>query len=299
MTHFFKFMFPLLLILAFNGCSFQSIFKKEAIFFNENVRNNPIVKQTFYKTDEVNIYHAYTDNIKDKGSEALIVFIHGTPGSWAVFGRYLINESLLAQANMIAYDRPGWGYSSYKNKKLQMGIEPDIGKQASTLAQFLKDVNIDNRPVILVGFSYGVPVAMRTALDFPKQVAGLVLVAGMLDPEVEGPRWYNRFTATKLGQWVVPDELKRSNIEMMAKQKYIEESAKKYPQLRIPLTVIQGEKDELVYPSNLDFAERTFNPETTDVISIPKQGHIVILEQHAIVFKVLNEMLQKITNGSK
>ncbi len=285
--------FLALIVFFVYGCSFQSIFQKEQKFFETHVQGNPVIGFKFHETEHSILHYAITQNNDDENSQALIVFVHGTPGSWSIFGRYLVNESLLSQAQMVSIDRPGWGYSKVKDKHLRMGIEPSIAKQSDVVANLIKYLNQDiERPVIVVGFSFGVPVAMRIALDYPELIDGLMLLAGMLDPAIEAPRWYNRFTATTLGQWIVPERLKRSNLEMMAKQKYILESSKKYSNLTIPLRIIQGEKDELVYPANMDYAEKTFNPNTTKVIRIPKQGHIVVLEQTKLIFKELDELLR-------
>ena len=285
----------IVLTLFLVGCSFQNIFQKEQEFYIANVQDNPVIDFQFYETEQFILHYAITYN-SDKN--ALIIFIHGTPGSWSIFGRYMVNESLLAQAQMVSVDRLGWGYSIAKNKNLPMGIEPNIKNQSDYIAGLVKRLNANqDRPVILVGFSFGAPVAMRMALDYPELVDGLMLLAGMINPDIEAPRWYNHFTATSFGQWVIPDELKRSNLEMMEKQKYILENSKKYSMLSIPLTIIQGEKDELVYSANMDYAEKAFNPDLTKIIRVPKQGHIVVLEQKDLVFKELNELLVKVSNS--
>src|SRR6476659_2117474 len=41
----------------------------------------------------------------------VLVFIHGSPGSWSAFENYLKDSELLKHFHMIAIDRPGFGYS--------------------------------------------------------------------------------------------------------------------------------------------------------------------------------------------
>src|SRR5437763_10015153 len=43
----------------------------------------------------------------------LLIFIHGSPGSWEVFKDYLRDSDLLRQYNMISIDRTGFGFSDY------------------------------------------------------------------------------------------------------------------------------------------------------------------------------------------
>jgi len=46
----------------------------------------------------------------------------------------------------------------------------------------------DGARVVIAGYSYGGPLALQVAVDFPDRVEGLVLVASAADPELgSGP----------------------------------------------------------------------------------------------------------------
>lgn len=84
--------------------------------------------------------------------------------------------ALLAEHHpVVAFDRPGFGYSERPRTTVWT---PQ--KQAALIAQACQEIGIE-RPIV-VGHSWGALVALAMALDFPADVAGLVLVAGYYFP---------------------------------------------------------------------------------------------------------------------
>jgi pimeloyl-ACP methyl ester carboxylesterase len=103
-----------------------------------------------------------------KGSGAPVVLIHGNPGSCQDWTR--LYGPLSAQYRAIAFDRPGHGHSDRPNHR---DITVEI--QAAMLRDGLDQLKIE-RP-LLVGHSWGAALALAYALDFPRDVSGLVLLA--------------------------------------------------------------------------------------------------------------------------
>ncbi|MFT6809828.1 MAG: pimeloyl-ACP methyl ester carboxylesterase [Saprospiraceae bacterium] len=71
---------------------------------------NLAYSESFTAIGEVNL-HAIT--VGDSSLRSLILFIHGTPGSWMDFREYLADSLLRNRFRMIALDRPGQGLSNY------------------------------------------------------------------------------------------------------------------------------------------------------------------------------------------
>ena len=144
----------------------------------------------------------------------LIIFVHGTPGSSTTFSRYLNDPIMGENFHMISVTRPGWLHDD--DVKL-----PSLIVQAEALEPFL---HMDNsgKGAILMAHSYGGPVIARTAMDYSELVAGLVFVATTGDPELSGPRWYNRF-AEILPEFVLGAGLKGANAEIMPLKPQLEE----------------------------------------------------------------------------
>lgn len=109
------------------------------------------------------------------GSVPLILFVHGSPGSWKAWAQYLNDPDLLARTRMIAVDRPGFGGSEAGQ------AEPSLEQQCQDIAPLLEQAPPGQR-VLLVGHSFGGPVVCRLAMDHPDKVTDLIVLAGSIDP---------------------------------------------------------------------------------------------------------------------
>ena len=100
--------------------------------------------------------------------EPRVLLIHGAGSNLRELWGPLA-DALTPTQRVIAYDRPGMGYSG-RSPGAQM-----LAAQARVAAQVLEAAG--NGPALVVGHSLGAAVSLRLALDFPHLVRGLVLVA--------------------------------------------------------------------------------------------------------------------------
>ena len=227
------------------------------------------------------IFYVETGN----SNQALIVFIHGTPGSWKAFGQYLANETLRSRAQLVAVDRPGFGQSDHKQ------IIPSLQTQSALLAQLLER-DFSGRQAILVGHSIGASIAARLAMDYPDLIDGLVLVAPSIDPKLEQPRWYNHLADSAFFRWLLPTDLSLANEEVMPLSDELSHMLSLWYQIRIPVIVIQGDKDRLSSPANADFAENVLGRQA-QIIRVPRAGHFIIWNQPDITVEAILSLLEK------
>ncbi|NBO21346.1 MAG: alpha/beta hydrolase, partial [Rhodobacteraceae bacterium] len=103
-----------------------------------------------------------------------LVLIHGASGTTRDFSFDLI-PALAQRYRVIAFDRPGLGYSDDLG---EAGLDPR--EQARVLALAADQLGVTS-PVVL-GQSYGGIVALAWAELRPRQVAALVLVSGVALP---------------------------------------------------------------------------------------------------------------------
>lgn len=214
----------------------------------------------------------------------LVVFVHGTPGDWSAFMGYLADPELQRVAHMVSVDRLGFGASAAG------GIEPSLGKQAGALAPLLER-DRSGRGAILVGHSLGGPVIGRMAMDFPSRVAGLVIVAGSCDPALEKRTWYQRAGMSPLIRWMVPDELDKANVEMIPLKGELEAMAPRWAEITVPVTVIQGGKDNLVPPANADFLGRVLTHAPVTMVRPPEANHFLVWEKPELIRGALLRMV--------
>jgi pimeloyl-ACP methyl ester carboxylesterase len=109
------------------------------------------------------------------------VLIHGLSEERSVWSR---QESFLQRSmNVISYDVRGFGTSP-------VGAgNGTVGQMADDLAQILSAHSAV--PAWLVGFSMGGVIAQRFALDFPKMVQGLILIASSCTVGRPGVAFFN------------------------------------------------------------------------------------------------------------
>ncbi|MBX7059542.1 MAG: alpha/beta hydrolase [Leptospirales bacterium] len=207
-----------------------------------------------------------------------LVFLHGSPGSWSGYLDYLKDRRLLERFHLIAIDRPGFGESTPGH------AEPSLQRQAAAIAPILQRWVSAGRSIVL-GHSFGGPVAVRLAMDHPQLVRALVLVAGSIDPDQEERRWFNiaaRYPPLRLvlpGDWVV------SNDEIWPLKEELQKMLPLWPRLQVPVTVIQGGADDLVPPANADFAARMLPAQQLHLVRPAEATHFVLWEDRELVVR--------------
>jgi pimeloyl-ACP methyl ester carboxylesterase len=175
-----------------------------------------------------------------------VIFVHGTPGDASAWLDYLAEP--LPGWEAIAVDRPGFGGSEPD------GVVTSLALQAAALEPLL--VERRGRWPILVGHSLGGPIVVRVATDFPARVGGVLVVAGNLDPALEGLRWFNRVGA--LMEPVLPRPMRNSNRELTPLKAELEQLEACLELLTCPVAVMHGTDDSLVPYANVDFMRRRF-----------------------------------------
>jgi len=221
----------------------------------------------------------------------LVLFVHGTPGSWDAFAGYLMDPELRRHAHLISLDRPGFGDSA------SSGPNASFGYQAAAAGALLKR-NQSAERALVVGHSLGGSIAYRIALDHQDDVGGILALSSALDPEVIAPRWYNHMGNWWIFNWLLPEALANANVEMMPLRSELEAVRPGLAGLDIPITIIQGGKDSLVAMSHTDFAEAALPNADLSVLRFPEDGHFIIWEQPGLIRAEILTLLEKIQGDS-
>ncbi|MEZ7829920.1 MAG: alpha/beta hydrolase [Gammaproteobacteria bacterium] len=204
----------------------------------------------------------------------LIIFVHGTPGSYTAFRSYLNDPIMQEKFHMVSVTRPGW--RSDDDTKV-----PSLDEQAAALRPLL-DMDRSGKGALLMGHSYGGPVIARTAMNYSELIAGLIFVATTGDPKLSAPRWYNRL-AVALPRFVLGASLKGANAEIMQLSPQLEAMVPRWQDLIMPVLIVQGSKDRLVHPDNAVFMQRMLVNSEVRFLNREGQGHFVLWEEAPLI----------------
>lgn len=216
------------------------------------------------------------------GEAPVLVMIHGAYGSAEEFAISLMPQTS-RHFRSVAVDRPGHGYSTRGD---DAPVTPD--KQARYLEAALRELNVE-KPVILLGFSYGGAVALSYALQFPDRVASMVLISpathryeksalslsDLTSAPLIGPL-LRHTVVTPVGHLLiddgvervfapgpVPPAYERVPVELSVRphsyaantedvdvlSDYLGQQALQYPSLNMPIFVVANDDDRIVSPA--------------------------------------------------
>ncbi|WP_028215281.1 alpha/beta fold hydrolase [Paraburkholderia mimosarum] len=131
-------------------------------------RDNPPVGR-FIDVDGVRLHYV------EQGEGPAVVLLHGNTVPLQDFISSGLIGGLAARHRVIAFDRPGFGYSERPRRRLWTAQA-----QARTIRSALNQLGVA-APVVL-GHSWGALVALEMAIDAESDVNGLVLVSGYYYP---------------------------------------------------------------------------------------------------------------------
>jgi len=217
-------------------------------------------------------------------AKQLILFVHGTPGSFTAFLPYVNDPVLQEKYHMISVTRLGWVNDD--DDKV-----PSLEQQAKALEPLLRK-DQSGLGVILMGHSFGGPVIAKTAMQYRDLVAGLAFVASTGDPELSGPRWYNRF-AVIIPKLILGSGLKGANAEILPLRPQLEEMLPLWETLDMPVLIVQGDKDRLVSPGNADFLVRSLVNADVTYLERQDMGHFVLWEERDLIRQNMLEIFDQ------
>jgi pimeloyl-ACP methyl ester carboxylesterase len=230
--------------------------------------NRP-VKPTFFtiKNDSVDLFCATT------GSDTLppLLLIHGAPGGWFSNITLVDDPDLQKRYHIIAVSRPGYHKSKYNNRRRAL---TSIELQSVAIHEALR-LNRSFKKGVVFGTSYGAPIAAKMAIDHPDDFYHLVMIAGALDPENEKFWWFHQYLRSLFVRLSLPRFINTATDEKFAHVKELQLLLPEWSKLKVPATVIQGDKDEIVPSVNFEFAKSQLKNKQAEFIFISGAGHLI------------------------
>jgi pimeloyl-ACP methyl ester carboxylesterase len=189
-----------------------------------------------------------------------IVIVTGTP-SWSEYWAPTI-AALPPSREMIVADRPGFRDSEPR------GAVRDLVQQADALAPML-----EARPgqrVLVVGQSFGAPVAVLMAQRHPDRVDALVLVSAFFGER--GPTASRLFGIGRVVRPLLPRDLRNSIAEVGAQERQLPMAYEALRALRTPVLFVHGDADTFVpYAADQRLAAAYGRP----IVAIPGGDHFL------------------------
>lgn len=206
----------------------------------------------------------------------MVVFIPGSPGTWEAFGEYLADPDLRDKTLMLSIDRPGLGNSD-------LGCwEGSLEKQVAAIAPAI-EVHGQDREILIVGHSFGGPVAARLAVDRAELVDEMLLLSASLDPALEKTKFIQHVGNFPLIRWAVPKNLDVANQEIGALKEQLTIMQPRLKEISAPVTVIQGTKDTLVPAANAEYIRAEFTGTQAEIIYLDGQNHFIVWNEYPLI----------------
>jgi pimeloyl-ACP methyl ester carboxylesterase len=251
-------------------------------------RNKPVKPVYFTITnDSVSLFCATA------GADTLppLLVIHGAPGAWYGSRNLLDDSTIRSRYHIISVDRLGYNKSRFKGKRYAM---TSIDMQAIAIYEALR-LNRSFKTGVVMGSSYGAPIAAKMAIMHPESFHHLIMLAPAIDPDKEKFWWFHPYIRGGLIRWLLPRFLKNATAEKFSHVAELRRLQPLWARLQTPVTVAQGDADQLVDPANLEFARKMLNGKQAEFISIPGGGHLVRWQHPELV----NSILEKIRDGAR
>ena len=232
-----------------------------------------------FKTIQVNSRDVFCAEIGDS-KLPVVIFIHGAPGSWYDYVKFFGDSSLLSKVRLISFDRPGYGKSGAGLPMIS------IDEQAAVVRRFIDSIP-DSIPVILSGHSFGGPIAARVAMDIPDRIKGMILLAPAIDPDNEKMFWVNKPAGWPVIKSMLPKPFRVAQAEKMSHANELRKMTDDWNRITSPTAYMYGEEDNLVPPANVEFAKRKLVNAPLEIISIPKEGHLLPWSQRDSISRLI------------
>ena len=235
-----------------------------------------------------------------------LVFIHGSGSDHSAWSHQY--GRLYKKYNIIAINLPGHGHSGG-------GGEADVGDYCLWVKKLLAILDLES--AVLVGHSLGAAISLRFVLNYPQEIAGIVLVGGGMKMPVNP--FFLEFLKTNPP--VVPAEV----IDLICKyslakenrpkiftplQKSISQSkvdvlygdllacnnldlTQELGKIRVPVLVICGAEDKMTPPDCSRRLAASISGATLEIIE--GAGHMVMLERPAEFNMSLDKFAESIS----
>lgn len=218
-----------------------------------------------------------------EGDWRVIVF-PGTPCNKLLFTRLLWTAP--ADLDMVVLSRPGFGRG-------QAQVYPDFDEQVAAAKPFLPGGEFGDKKIVTLGVSYGGELALKTALDFPEAVKGVVTVAALIDEPHDYALELEKLGDVEGIQPYVPNRWLKVRKEIAGRRAQIGPLLDRAAKIEAPVEVIHGDFDAIVPKSNAQKLMRVLPKERAELEIIPGGTHYLELQYPRRLHKAIGRVIER------
>lgn len=210
----------------------------------------------------------------------IIVFIHGSIGSSLDFKSYLSDTEINNKSNLISYDRIGYGIHHTGN------VMESITSETKLLDELL--TGLDKSKIILVGYSYGGPIALASINKYKK----IILLAPAVYSEVEPLPWALKLYKWKISRWLVPDMWKAASKEKLSHKSDLQKFETQWNRNPSQIVSVHGDQDWIAPIENSFYLEENFTSEQFELVTLNNAGHGLVWSNFDEIKKIVLQQLK-------
>ncbi len=211
----------------------------------------------------------------------LLVFVHGAPGAWYGYLNLMDDSLLQSRYKMVSVDRLGYGKSDYGKAELSVQM------QALEIKRIIDEENTTGKKVVILGRSYGAPIAAWYAIHYPQNTEKLMMVSPVIDPDKEKFYWFSDLGRLGLVQAMLPELLNVATAEKFSHAGEMKKMQPQWKHLYSDTYVITGANDEVADTANFSFARRNITNCRCTFIKLENTGHLVTRQHPELIRELL------------
>lgn len=206
------------------------------------------------KNISLNIYDTIIDGrhlhyaVSGSADLPTLVFIHGSPGSWMNYMKFMWNTAMQKKFRIVSIDRPAFGYSDF-------GKALHLQEQCKLILPVLKSLKTE-QPMFLCGHSLGGPVVVQLAASDPELFKEIIIVAGSIDVNQEKTETWRKISEIKPLHWFLPGAFAPSNTEILYLKKDLIPLQQEFKKVTCKVHFIHGTKDTWVPIENISYGTK-------------------------------------------
>jgi pimeloyl-ACP methyl ester carboxylesterase len=177
-----------------------------------------------------------------------LVFVHGSPGSWMHYMKYMWDTAIQQKFRVVAIDRPGFGYSNF-------GKAMHLQAQCNIILPVLQSLK-NGQPMYGCGHSFGGPVMVQLAAMDTTLFSNVVIAAGAIDLGQEKTETWRKIMHVKPLHWLLPGAFAPSNTELLYLKKDLALLQGEFKKVTCKVHFIHGDKDTWVPIKNIAFGQK-------------------------------------------